>query len=1491
MTAGTKLCAKCGAKISSDAPRGVCPACLLETGLGLLANEIDEAGNASRAPRLAGPGVPKMKSPTARMLGDFGDYELLEEIGRGGQGVVYRARQKSLNRTVALKVIGLGYWATEAHLKRFRREAESAASLEHPCIVPIHEVGELEGTCYFSMGFIEGDQLDAVVRREPMPVRRSVELIAKVARTVHYAHEHHILHRDIKPGNILLDRQGEPHLTDFGLARLVETESTVTRTMEVLGTPSYMAPEQAVGNNAAVSSVTDVYGLGAVLYQLLTGHPPFAGGTTYETVRLVLDAEPRQPRLLNPKVDRDLNTICLKCLEKDPQRRYASALALAEDLERWLKHEPIRARHTGILTRGRKWLRRNPTSALLAASLVALAAAAGWIVWKSDFIRQPITTGIAVLPFENRSEEKANAYLADGIQDEILTRLSKIADLKVIARTSTQHYKSAPKNLPEIAKQLGVAHILEGSVQKSGDAVRVNVQLIKAANGSHLWADTFDRKLTDILSVESEVAKTIADQLQARLSGHEEQVIAARPTDSPEAYDAYLRGLAYTLKTLQTTGDALAAQKYLREAVRLDPKFALGWALLSFVDTVSYRTVLQPTVALREEARQAAETALTLQPNLGEALHATGFYHYSCLRDYETAVRYFEQARQLLPNSSRILESLAFLERRRGQYDRSESYFNEAERLDPRNVSLLVQHGGTYMNLRRFPEALRKLDQVLDITPGDVGALAVKGLIAQAEGDLLHASALLAPVHPVAADLSVLEIQVYQAILERRPAQIIPRLKEVLAKADPALGYYNGELRIWLSWAQEVAGDHAAAQESWRQARSELEPFLKEQPESYFLIGGLALTNMGLGDKAAALALSERAMAANPIEKDAIDGPASIEILARVATQMGEPDRAIAALQKLLSIPYGGALVPVPLTPALLRLDPMFDPLRNDPRFQKLVATGIAVLPFENRSEDKANAYFVDGIQDEILTRLSKIADLKVISRTSTQHYKSAPENLPEIAKQLGVAHILEGSVQKSGDAVRVNVQLIKAANGSHLWADTFDRKLTDIFSVESEVAKSIADQLRVHISGHEEQVIAAKPTDNVEAYDAYLRGLAYTLKPLHTTADALAAQKYLREAVRLDPKFALGWALLSYVDAAGYRSNSLPPTVALREEARQAAETALSLQPNLGEAVLAKGYYHYSCLRDYDTAVPYFEQARQLLPNSSQIPESLALLERRRGQWDRSELYFNEAERLDPRNVSLLSGHAETYKMLRRFSEALRKLDQVLNITPDDVGTLAEEASIAQAEGDLPRAAALLAPLHPNADNGDALGTQVYQAILERRPAPIISRLKEILAKSDPALGYLNGELRFCLGWAQEVAGDHAAAQESWQQARSEMEFFLKEQPENYRLIGVLALTNMGLGDKAAALALAEQAMAASPIEKDALVGPASLEILARVAAQMGEPGRAIAALQKLLSIPYGGPFPAYPLTPALLRLDPMFDPLRNDPRFQKLAASPTPK
>jgi TolB-like protein/Tfp pilus assembly protein PilF len=697
-----------------------------------------------------------------------------------------------------------------------------------------------------------------------------------------------------------------------------------------IGTPAFASPEQFAGaGQLPIDTRSDIYSLGVTFWYLLTGQTPFVGRTMEEIHARQTDELPVE-QLRNLHLPAQVIALLKSMLAPDPKDRPQTARELLSAVHNCYERFNPKARSH----------RRRVALASAAATLAIGALAFGTWLYQRARPFTPMERSIAVLPFENLSSDKENAYFAEGIQDEILTRLSKIADLKVISRTSTQHYKSAPQNLPEIAKQLGVAHILEGSVQKNADAVRVNVQLIKATTDSHLWSDTFDRKLTDIFSVESEVSKAIADQLRAKLTGQEQEVIAAKPTHNAGAYDAYLRGLAYTLKTAFTPANSLAAQKYLKEAVQLDPKFALGWALLSYVDASGYLTQsLQPTAALREEARQAADTALTLQSNLGEAVFAKGFYYYACLKDYDTAVKYLEQAYQLLPNNSRIPQALAYVERRRGNWDKSEAYFNEAEKLDPRNVNLLSQHARSYVCLRRFPEALAKLEQILNITPDDIDTLVLKARIAQAEGDLPRASALLAPLRLGVGYVNALETQVYQAILESRPAAVIAQLKEILAKPDQALGYYNGELRFWLGWAQEVAGDHDGARVSWSQARSELEHFLKEQPENFVVLGDLALTNMGLGDNATALTLAERAIAMMPIDKDALTGPRPLDILARVAARAGDTDRSISTLTKLLSIPYQAPLAAnPPLTPALLRLDPMFEPLRKDPRFQKLIA-------------------------------------------------------------------------------------------------------------------------------------------------------------------------------------------------------------------------------------------------------------------------------------------------------------------------------------------------------------------------------------------------------------------------------------------------------------------------------------------------------------------------------------------------------------------------
>jgi serine/threonine protein kinase len=873
---------------------------------------------------------------------EFGDYEQLEELGRGSQGVVYRARQKSLNRIVALKVIALGHWATEPHVKRFRREAEAAARLNHPGIVPIYEVGERDGACYFSMGLVEGGQLDATLAREPMPIRSAVELIVKLARTLQHAHQHNILHRDIKPGNILLDEKGEPHLTDFGLARLVETESTVTRTREVLGTPSYMAPEQAAGETTKLGKATDVYGLGAVLYQLLTGHPPFAGGTTYETIRLLLNTEPRKPRALNRKIDRDLSTICLKCLEKDPQRRYTSALALAEDLEHWLKHEPIQAKRSGVFTHTRKWVRRNPSTTVLVTLLIAFAVGLTLTVWN----RKPpvvIPKSVAVLPFENLSGDPENAYFGEGIQEGILTRLAKIADLKVISRTSTQGYHSKPGNLAEIAKQLGVANIVEGSVQKAADQVRVNVQLINAQTDSHLWADAYDRKLTDILVVESEIAKRIAESLEAKLSGREEQALVVKPTNNPEAYDTYLRGLAFEARSAASRAtiseDLLGnARDFYERAVHLDPNFALAWARLSRVDA-HFEFVGGTTghAALREAAKRALENAQKLQPESPETLLALGYYQYWVLRDYGPAKATFGRVSRMLPSNSEVQYALSRVARLEGQWNASIAYVEQALALDPRNVELLMGAASTYTILRQFPKELKLYDRALDITPNDLEVMAGKATIYQAQGNLQEAASFLSGINEQTASEDSFDLRITQLRLERNYSEAVRLLQARLAQFHYGSRYDKGYDQVLLALTERLAGDTAGAKATAERARNILDQLYIDQPNDIYLTGALSNAYAAMEQKDLALKLAEHAIMLLPRAKDPLNGPKLEENLASVQTILGENSRAISILTRLLQSPYSGWLYdPTPITPALLRLDPLWDPLRGDPAFQKL---------------------------------------------------------------------------------------------------------------------------------------------------------------------------------------------------------------------------------------------------------------------------------------------------------------------------------------------------------------------------------------------------------------------------------------------------------------------------------------------------------------------------------------------------------------------------
>jgi len=935
MKIANRLCGKCGARFFADAPQEFCSACLLESGL--FGGDDEEAINSESLGDSNSRSMPQnyRTARTGHALADFGDYELLEEMGRGGQGIVYRARQKSLNRNVALKIVGLGQWATQRHLKRFHLEAEAAASLDHPCIVPIYEIGERDGSCYFSMKLIEGEPLDKVSESERMSPRQATEVIARLARTLHYAHERGVLHRDIKPGNILIDRKGDPHLTDFGLARLVETESTVTRTTEALGTPSYMAPEQAKGNNTRVTSATDVYGLGAVLYHLLTGHPPFAGGTTYETIRLVLESEPRHPRLWNAKTDRDLATICLKCLEKDPQRRYSTALALAEDLERWLKHEPIQARHITMLARGRKWVRRNPAVAGLLASLVALATAIGVIIWKSELFRPPPATGIAVLPFDNLSPEKEDASLADGVQDDILTKLAKVAGLKVISRTSVMEYRGK-RNIRQVGETLRVSHVLEGSVRKTGARVHMNAQLIDTRSDTHVWAEQYDFELNDLFVVQSEIAKKVAGQLDAKISAAESLAIEQPITTDLAAFDLFARAKNLLLWVSSTTGGEaklLQAVDLLNQAVARDPSFFQAYCELAYAHGFLYFFRDDHTPARLALAEEAVKTAFRLRPDSGDAHLAAAENLYRGHLNYKAALAELEIAGQKLPNNARVFEMKGYIQRRQGGWEESTRNLERALDLDPRNFFALRQIAISYGHMRRYAEAASALDRAITVESNVINQLARAFVELDWKADTGKLHQLIDSIRSKNPSTlpSIADTWLLCALMERDTATAENALNALgeTALSDDVMQFSRPFVEGLIA---RMTNDEQKAHSAFIAARAEQQKIVDAQPDYGPALCVLGLIDAALGRKDEALQEGRRAVELVPIEEDAITGQAMNQYFTMIAAWTGEKELAceqlIAAMRRPNSLSYGQ-----------LKLLPFWDPLRGDPCFEKIVAS------------------------------------------------------------------------------------------------------------------------------------------------------------------------------------------------------------------------------------------------------------------------------------------------------------------------------------------------------------------------------------------------------------------------------------------------------------------------------------------------------------------------------------------------------------------------
>ncbi len=1205
----------------------------------------------------------------------------------------------------------------------------------------------------------------------------------------------------------------------------------------------------------------------------------------------------------------ELQQIISKTLRKDREERYRSAHELIEalkDLRRKLEADLERAAAPLWL----RWI-RSPAALVFVLTIAALALALPFYRHRNVATSLPPDKSIAVLPFENLSDDKEHAYFADAVQDDILTKLAKIGDLKVISQTSVLDYRGK-RNLRQIGNDLRVSHVLEGSVRRSSTHLRLNAQLIDTRTDTHVWAQQYDRDLDDLFAIQSEIAQKVAERLNAKVTSAEKLAIEEKPTTDLVAFDLYSHAGDLLGPKAGQWADIPKAIDLLNQAVARDPSFFKAYCLLVVAHDVLYSFNLDHTPARLALAEAAVREAFRIRPNAGEAHWARAFHLYNGYRDYDGALAELEVARRSLPNDPHVFELMGSIQRRQGRWEESIRNHERAIELDPRDVRTLVETANTYGIFQRYAEQRSKLDRALTVAPNDVALKVARAFVE------VNWKADTGPLHQVIdeiratnpADVPKIADQWLLCALAERD---LTAAKDALLSGERPLDTENIHFpRPFVEGViARMTGDEHKAQLGFAAARAKQEKTVKAQPDYAPGWCVLGVIDAALDRKEEALRESRRAVELLPVEKDSINGLVMIKYLAMSAAWVGDKDLACEQLATGVRYPASG----LELSYGELKLMPWWDPLRGDPRFEKILEESknpvtltttlppqksIAVLPFENLTRDPDDAYFAEGIQEEILTRLAKVADLKVISRTSTQRYQSKPGNLSEIAKQLGVANILEGSVQKTADHVRVNVQLVNTETDSHLWADSYDRKLTDIFGVESEIAKGIAESLQAKLTAREQQALAVKPTNNPEAYDAYLRGLAFEGRSSSSygsySPDLIGqAAGFFERAVQLDPNFALAWAWLSHVNAHLYFSGGLPSTSAQRDTAKRALDNAQKLEPNSPETLLALGYYQYYVLGDYGLAKSTFRLVSKMLPSSSEVPYALGRVTRREGNWDQSIAYFEQALTLEPRNVELLMELGETYGMVRQFPAALKLYDRVLDIKPNDLIVMGEKASIYQAQGNLPEAATFLSEINEQTPDELTFDTKISQLRLERNYGEAVRLLQARLAQFHFDSQDEKEVYQVALASTQRLAGDTAGAKATAEQSRDILERLYRDESRSPKArahyAADLSQAYAAMGEKDSALNTAAHAIVLWPRAKDPKVGPAFEENLVLIETTFGENSRAISTLARLLETPYTSfLYLGRPVTPALLRLDPVWDPLRSDPAFQKLCEENAP-
>jgi TolB-like protein len=892
-----------------------------------------------------------------------GAYVIVRELGHGGMGTVFLAERADgqFEKQVAIKILNRGADTAEI-LRRFRAERQILARLDHPNIARLLDAGTTDdGLPYFIMDYIVGAPVTRFAVAQRLTTRQRLELFLKICAAVEFAHRNLVVHRDIKPSNILVNFEGEPKLLDFGIAKLLAKDEDAaqsgTEAQQRL-TPICASPEQTRGDPITVAS--DIYSLGALLYEMLSEQKPHrfsTTGPTPEELALVVGEQVPPPpsavasdaqtaRLLRG----DLDAIVLFAMRKEPERRYATVADFADDIRRHLARKPVVARHPTLGYRAKCLLKRNG-SRLFAAAAVVIVLAGVLFVWaRSQQIAREaagipahpssgIRKSIAVLPFESLGDNSAQPYFADGVQDDILTDLGKVRDLKVISRSGVAAYRGKNRSMKQIGRDLGVANVLEGSLQISGDRVRINAQLIDTQTDTQIWAEHYDRKLEDIFALQSELAQTIAAQLKATLSAGEKAEIWRQPTQDLQAYDLYLRARA----ALRGEGGVIprenwnAAIDLLDRAIARDPKFTLAYCLLNEAYVLQYRFGEDHSPQHLAAAKDAAETALRLEPNREEARLALARYYYHGLRDYRRTQHELASLPSSAPHGVDFFTLASQVERRLGQFAPSIRDGEKAVELDPQNASLAASLGQTYSGLRRFRDSERVVNAAIARLHGtrSTGLLVVKNESAIGMGNLEEAHAALDSIqNKDDMDYQTARLRLY--LIERDYSGA----KAFAVKANDEVKKIPN---FWLTLAAvahadgDVNEEHRAYAEAKRWALLALGP----RPDDPGLVGQLAIAEASLGQNEEALRHARHAAELLPPSADAVGGAMCEMNLVAALVMTGDRDATFDKLSKLVKLPFGL------INYGDLKLNPVWDDLRDDPRFDRILAE--SALPLATR--------------------------------------------------------------------------------------------------------------------------------------------------------------------------------------------------------------------------------------------------------------------------------------------------------------------------------------------------------------------------------------------------------------------------------------------------------------------------------------------------------------------------------------------------------------